>query len=157
MLLPNPHRKQKQKMGGIMTDTVQQPAYEAENGMALRLLFLTVKYSKPLDFTYDKLEQAQKTLIKWHKVAERGKDMLPPIEFYEALCDDLNTPKAIALMHGYCSKKEGDKLFASMAFLGLIPGVQPQDLTEQEIKTNPTWEVECASFCRLPTEDGRGL
>lgn len=74
---------------------------EAEMGMALRLLFLMTHYRKPLDFTHDKLEEARKTLAKWHTRAERGENTHPPVELLLALEDDLNTPKAIAVMHGY--------------------------------------------------------
>ena len=45
----------------------------------------------------------------------------PPDELIDALCDDLNTPKAIAEMHRM-AKSDGRKLFASLRFMGLLPG-----------------------------------
>lgn len=106
-------------------------------GMAIRLLLLMTHYRKPLDFTQEKLEGARKTLAKWHTRAERGEHTAPPVDFFEALCDDMNTAKAIALMHGYYAKREGERLYAAMNFLGLIPNSRPKPMGDLEIKTEP--------------------
>lgn len=110
---------------------------EAEMGMALRLLFLMSHYRKPLDFTHEKLEGTRKMLAKWHTRAVRGENTSPPVEVIEALEDDLNTPKAIAVMHGFYAKRDGEKLYASMVFLGLVPGAHAKGLLDLENKTEP--------------------
>jgi cysteinyl-tRNA synthetase len=127
------------------------PKGEAVLGMSLRLLFLMTHYSKPLDYTEDKLQVAMKVYLKWLAVANCGdQHSIAPVELHEALCDNLNTPKAIALMHGYCKRKEGDKLFASMAFLGLIPNARQEGLLDIELKTEPLPE-------KLPPSDAHTI
>lgn len=56
-----------------------------------------------------------------------------PVEIIEAVSNDLNTPAAIALMHGYRKRKEGRKLFAALRFLGFFGGTYLPD----ELKTLP--------------------
>lgn len=72
----------------------------------------------------------------------------PPIEFIKAIEDDLNTPKAITLLHMYAKDRPKD-LYAGMALLGLIPGSAMSD--PHELKTIPIdhvalpeweWETE---------------
>lgn len=114
---------------------------EALMGMALRLLILMTHYRKPLDFTHEKLEGAKKVYLKWMTRAERGDYTGPPVELLQAIEDDLNTPKAIAVMHGLYAKQEAEKLFASMLFLGLIPGSHPKSLPDLEVKSPPPDDI----------------
>jgi cysteinyl-tRNA synthetase len=114
---------------------------EAIAAMGLRLLYLMTNYKKPLDFTTAKHEQAISTYRKFIQIAERGEHTEPPVEFLETLCDDLNTSKAISLLHLYAKRKEGDKLFASMLLLGLIPNKWQSALMDLEIKTTPLPEL----------------
>lgn len=86
---------------------------------SLRLVMLMTHYRSPLNYTDKKIKEATKILKRWSAVAEPCDD-LPPTEVIEALCDDLNTPKAIAAMHRYRNKREGRKLYASMRFLGFM-------------------------------------
>lgn len=73
---------------------------------ALRLLFLSTHYRSVLDFTWDKLDDARRTLDRFYRALERT----PPISdapvpgavpeaVMAALCADLNTPLAIAALH----------------------------------------------------------
>lgn len=118
-------------------DDVIEISGEAVLGMAFRLMCLQTNYRKPLDFTQEKLAQCEKTYRKWMSRIEADPLVPVPVEIIEALCQDLNTAKAVALMHGYSGRKEGARLFASMNFLGLIPGGKGEDLTTLEIKTIP--------------------
>ena len=90
------------------------------HGMALRLCMLQTHYRKPKDWRGADFELAHKTLLRWWKVCIPCSDG-PPLTILEALCDDLNTPQVIAIMHGF-SKTDGRALFASMKLIGLIPG-----------------------------------
>jgi cysteinyl-tRNA synthetase len=83
-------------------------------------------------------------LSKWHTRAERGDHADPPVDFLEALCDDMNTPRAISLMHGYYARREGEKLYAAMLFLGLIPGSAQKSIRDLEVKTEPQCEEQQA-------------
>jgi len=69
-------------------------------GEVVRLAMLKTHYRQPIDWTLRGLREAAETLAKW-----RSRAILPSgIEFpegvVEALKDDLNTPRAIAQIHG---------------------------------------------------------
>src|SRR5438874_79748 len=76
-------------------------------GEVLRLNMLRTHYRQPLDWTLRGLQESSKTLDEWYALSasadakaiipDRGEEkggLYPPIG--DALCDDLNTPKAIA-------------------------------------------------------------
>jgi cysteinyl-tRNA synthetase len=66
-------------------------------GEVLRLAMLRTHYRQPIDFTVKALEEAEASLRKWS--AQAG-DVRPASgEFLSALCDDLNTPLALASLH----------------------------------------------------------
>lgn len=74
-------------------------------GEVLRLAMLMTHYRQPIDFTVSSLEVAEKILDGWYKLI--GDVEVPKTSDYEvglaedALADDLNTPKAITLMHSF--------------------------------------------------------
>ncbi len=100
--------------------------------MVLRLAMLMTHYRSPMEIGPRRREEARKVLRRFALACEPCFDP-PPLEVVQALCDDLNTPKAIALLHGYRARKEGRKLFASLRFLGFWGGLCLPD----EIKTFP--------------------
>lgn len=108
---------------------------EVVRAMGLRLLFLQTHYRKPLDFTADKHLQAMKIWLRWYKAAECDEGEAAGVDLLEALCDDMNIPKAIAIMHSYHKQKEAGKLFAAMKLLGLIPGHKSASISDMEQKT----------------------
>ena len=72
-------------------------------GEAVRFALLSAHYRQPLDWSDEALEQATRTLGKWYSALERTAhikhvECQPPKEFLDALEDDLNTPKAFAVM-----------------------------------------------------------
>ena len=106
-------------------------------GAALRLLVLMTHYRQPLNFTNVRMKEAFRILNKWGRVAEPCNDA-PPVEVIESLCDDMNTPKAIAAMHRYRSNGEGRKLYAAMQFLGIYDN---GTCTPDETKTLPEGHI----------------
>jgi cysteinyl-tRNA synthetase len=75
-------------------------------GEALRLNMLRTHYRQPIDWTIKGLEESMKTLSEWYAIsaaldapdpAAGRRELHPAVG--EALCDDLNTPKAIAELH----------------------------------------------------------
>nr|WP_321984579.1 cysteine--tRNA ligase [uncultured Lichenicoccus sp.] len=70
---------------------------------ALRLLLLGTHYRSVLNFTRSGLTEARRTLDRFYRALERhdpaaaGAEV--PKAFLQALCDDLNTPLAIAVLH----------------------------------------------------------
>ena len=108
-------------------------------GEAIRLALLGTHYRQPLDFTRDGLRQARATLDRLYgalrhaamaAAADPG-DVAPPAALVAALEDDLNTPRAIGVLHALAGalNKETDpaekarraaELTAGGALLGLL-------------------------------------
>ncbi|MBN9508840.1 MAG: cysteine--tRNA ligase [Alphaproteobacteria bacterium] len=72
-------------------------------GEAVRLALLRTHYRATLDFSEALLGEARKDLDRWYRALERapaaGARNDAPAPVIEALCDDVNTPLAIAAMH----------------------------------------------------------
>jgi len=66
-------------------------------GQVLRYAMLMTHYRKPIDFTVEKLEEADVDLMEFKvfETFERRGPGAPSPEFLDALKDDLNTPRAI--------------------------------------------------------------
>ena len=102
-------------------------------GEAIRLWTLGTHYRSPLDFSWEGIEQAKKTLDRFYRAFDR---ISPKLAFHvelaepnlvEALYDDLNTPKAVAVLHGLLGDlnrtldpKYAQILFSSGRILGLL-------------------------------------
>jgi cysteinyl-tRNA synthetase len=89
-------------------------------GLAIRLAMLMVHYRSPINWTEARLEAARRTLRRWYCISIAN-DEAPPTDVIAALCDDLNTPKAISVIHGYAKDKDGKAVYASLRMLGLLP------------------------------------
>jgi cysteinyl-tRNA synthetase len=95
-------------------------------GEVLRLTMLKTHYHQPIDWTLRGLEESAKVLDDWYDLAAgvRGERVAGPV--LEALVDDLNTPRAIAELHGLRSLAAGgdalarDEFSTSLRFLGLL-------------------------------------
>ncbi len=83
-------------------------------GEVLRLNMLRTHYRQPIDFTIAGLKESWKMLERWYEVTEPLVDPAPDAAFFEALCDDLNTPAAIASLH----QAEPMALAGGLGFLG---------------------------------------
>ena len=66
---------------------------------------LKTHYRSPIDWTLSGLKDSEKTLVDWHALLplseeqnvgwnNRNRELYPPL--LDALCDDLNTAKAIS-------------------------------------------------------------
>jgi cysteinyl-tRNA synthetase len=75
-------------------------------GEVLRLNMLRTHYRQPIDWTIKGLEESMKTLNEWYAISVAfnsfgvgagNRELYPPVG--EALCDDLNTPRAITEIH----------------------------------------------------------
>jgi cysteinyl-tRNA synthetase len=95
--------KMSKSLGNVRTVRELLGEYRGE---VLRLALLSAHYRSPLNFSRELLEQAEQTLTGFYNTlrgvagvaAEPAAD-LDTEAFYAALCDDLNTPKALAEMH----------------------------------------------------------
>ncbi len=70
-------------------------------GEAVRLALLRTHYRATLDFSETLLAESRKDLDRWYRALERAPSAAGPVpdSVTEALCDDLNTPLAIAELH----------------------------------------------------------
>ncbi len=103
------------------------------NGPTLRFCYMMKHYRKPLDFNERTINEAMHSMHRFTQACDMHKLLDSAIsaeEFLEqaileAIADDLNTVKAIAIMHEYTSKAfNGDiesakRLLAACQFLGL--------------------------------------
>jgi cysteinyl-tRNA synthetase len=106
---------------------------EKYHGEVVRFYFLSTHYHQPMNWTDDGLEIAKKTLDKIYNALLSTKDIhidklaKPREDFLEALCDDLNTPKAISILHEMTTElnknpneKIKSELLASADLLGIL-------------------------------------
>jgi cysteinyl-tRNA synthetase len=110
---------------------------------SLRIMYLSTHYRKPLDYNEKAVQDAALTAEKFAKLIEGIEPTNKiPESIISALCDDLNTPKMFAEMHGLAARaKSGDKIAASelAASLQLI-GIKLQN----EKKTIPDFVTTLA-------------
>ena len=103
-------------------------------GEAIRLLLLKAHYRAALDFTEAALGEARRELDRFYRALERFPDAPAaaeiPAPVLAALCDDLNTPGALAAMHALAdaalggNREAASGLRAAGAVLGLL-GADP--------------------------------
>jgi len=90
-------------------------------GEAIRLALLSGHYRAPLDFSREMIAEAKRRLDRWYRVAgDAAPDADPPEPMLAALCDDLNTPKAIAGLEALAGPETAGAFRAGAQFLGLL-------------------------------------
>jgi cysteinyl-tRNA synthetase len=98
---------------------------------AVRLLLLRARYRAVLDFTEAGLVEAREEMDRFYRALQRHPGVVAgavPAGFLAALCDDVNTPAAIAELHGLAAAAmAGDAgaasgLLAAGGLLGLLQG-----------------------------------
>jgi len=128
--------KMSKSLGNILTVA---EALAKVPGEAIRLWILSAHYRAPLDCTDEALQQARQTLDRLYAALDRA----PPAPddagdvdgaLLEALCDDLNTPRALAAVHELaarlnraCSEKERAKAAADLRRSAALLGLLQQD------------------------------
>ena len=93
-------QKMSKSLGNFLT--VRELLEEGIPGEAIRLALLSGHYRQPLDITREKLGEARAQLDSLYGALRNlppGKSSGPPTSIISALCDDLNTPQAIARLH----------------------------------------------------------
>jgi cysteinyl-tRNA synthetase len=127
-------RKMSKSLGNVslVHDLLQRHRPEA-----LRYVLLSAHYRQPLDWSEAGVEQATRTLDRLYGTLREladvpaAADEAPPPAVLAALCDDLNTPEALAALAGIATeaRRTGDptrqgrlksQLLAGGALLGLL-------------------------------------
>lgn len=132
-------KKMSKSLGNFFT--VRDLLDQGVPGEVIRFVFLSTHYSKPMDWTEKKAQEAAKTLWKWHDLVNGVEPGKPSQAVVDALANDLNTHAALSELHrqaGVLMAHEGgadlpeffvaDKEYAEFAgsaqLLGLLtPGV----------------------------------
>ena len=143
-------------------------------GEAVRLVLLQTHYRQPLDFTKDGVALARQTLDRIYGtlrgVAHLPADLdeRPPKGLLDALCDDLNTPQALAQLYELVTalNKAGDdaqkselkgQLLRAGGILGLL-GQDPEDWFRWQpdgAETLAENEIEALITARAAARKGR--
>ena len=89
-------------------------------GDVVRLAMLGSHYRQPINWTVKGLEEAEKALSSFYDALRRGRPRPAP-GVLDALLDDLNTPKAIAEMHGLKNAAGRRALAGTLGFFGFRP------------------------------------
>lgn len=159
-------QKMSKSLGNFLT--VRELLQEGFPGEAIRLSLLSGHYRQPLDITREKLGEARAQLdslyggLREVPIQEGGE---PPKEVLAALCDDLNTPLAIARLHEVARrlhKAQGEErveiavaLRAGGRLLGLLqddPAVWFQGTEDEEAE-----EIEAAIAARQAARKARNF
>lgn len=131
-------------------------------GEVVRYVLLSAHYRQPLEFNFDLLTEAKKTLDRFYRAIEKYPDQDPtkPSQlFLDALADDLNTPSAYAELHRLVGEinKTGDtelvgQLKASANLLGLL---QAQPLEWFQGGANDNAEIDELVAARLTARQNK--
>ena len=95
-------------------------------GEVIRLTMISTHYRQPLNWTKDNLNESKKTLDKWytflsHFNGDELKDANNDNEIMETLLDDMNTPKAISVLHQkFKDCQSGDKGLVAIFYIQQI-------------------------------------
>jgi cysteinyl-tRNA synthetase len=98
--------KMSKSLGNIVTPGDLLEA--GHKGETLRLALLSAHYRQPLAWTDDLIAQSKAVLDRWYRllgdVESSSRDIAP---FWEALNDDLNTPRAMAVINDCLKAADG--------------------------------------------------
>jgi cysteinyl-tRNA synthetase len=112
-------KKMSKSLGNFFT--VRDLLDQGVPGEVIRYVLLMTHYRKPMDWTTEKVKEAERTLRKWWgQVEGASSDCLPSPEIMEALADDLNTPAAISELHRVASLGNPRLLKSSAELVGLL-------------------------------------
>jgi cysteinyl-tRNA synthetase len=107
--------KMSKSLGNVRT---VRELLEQYSGETLRFALLSAHYRSPLNFSKDLLDSAQSTLDSFYLALRNTADVdadacnIEQTPVFDALCDDLNTPLAIAELHKLAkalNKASGDE------------------------------------------------
>ncbi len=135
-------------------------------GEAIRLLLLKTHYRAPLDFTEDGLREAKGDLDRFYTALRGTADIVSSAAKADAvlvaLCDDLNTAKALAEMHELARQLNTARtpdakaaLLDAGRLLGLLQS-DPESWFKQGVGAGPSdAEIEAAIEARLAARKSR--
>lgn len=134
-------------------------------GEAFRLLLLKTHYRAPLDFSFAALEEARRELDRFYRALAQAHEPAASADLPHAvaasLADDLNTPLALAALHGIAGDAlAGDcaaaaSLRAAADVLGILP--QTAEAWFQGGAADNGAEIEAAIEARLAARKAKNF
>ncbi|VVT27072.1 Cysteine--tRNA ligase [Roseovarius sp. EC-HK134] len=110
-------KKMSKSLGNFFT--VRDLLDQGIPGEVIRFVFLITHYRKPMDWTAEKAQIAQKELGKWHRMKGNNKPGPVPPQILDAIGDDLNTPLAITELRKLADIGDIPGLIAGMELMGI--------------------------------------
>ncbi|MGH1404685.1 MAG: cysteine--tRNA ligase [Alphaproteobacteria bacterium] len=117
--------KMSKSLGNV---TLAHELLKTHKGEALRLTLLSAHYRQPLDWSEDKIAQNQRQLDRFYRRLKQMEEMEAapsgvPQKVLDALCDDLNTPLAIAELNALLKQENSPELKGQLIAAGAVLGV----------------------------------
>ncbi|MBP0481048.1 cysteine--tRNA ligase [Sagittula salina] len=114
-------KKMSKSLGNFFTVRDLLDGHDGQPGVpgeVIRYVMLSTHYRKPMDWTAEKARQAKETLDHFLSVVAGKPPTEVSPEVLDALCDDLNTPKAISVLHRLARERNAGELRASLLLMG---------------------------------------
>ena len=127
--------KMSKSLGNFVT--VRELLEDGIRGDAIRLALISSHYRQPLDWTKKRLNECGDIIKRWKDlVLEKKETGVQSNEFLEAIYDDLNTPRAISVMHSLAKNGDYEGLLASLRFMGFLDTLNAENKPkiESEVK-----------------------
>ena len=132
--------KMSKSLGNFVT--VRELLEDGFSGDAIRLALISSHYRQPLDWTKKRLNECSDTIKRWKDLALGKKEIgIQSNEFLEAIYDDLNTPKAISVMHSLAKNRDYEGLLASLRFMGFLDTRTEENKSEIETEVKKLVET----------------
>ncbi|MFM1985028.1 MAG: hypothetical protein RLZZ295_194 [Actinomycetota bacterium] len=130
-------RKMSKSSGNVVL--IEDVIAKGFDPLALRLCFLENRYRSQMDLTWNSIQAAHETLIRWRtKLGEWGdtQEVLPDQEISDALSNDIDTPRAVLRLREIEKSQQLNRreifLYADQVFgLDLSRGVTKKVLTPE--------------------------
>lgn len=154
-MLLSGHEKMSKSLGNFHTIEEVRARFPGE---AIRLALIRAQYRSTLEFSFEGLREAQGELDRFYRGLSRGPGAAePPAAVMDALCDDLNTPAALAAMHELAGRAIAgdDAAAAELKAGGAVLGLLQQDPAAWFQRGVEPAEVEAAIAERIAARRSR--
>ena len=132
--------KMSKSLGNFVT--VRELLEDGFSGDAIRLALISSHYRQPLDWTKKRLNECSDTIKRWKDLVLGKKEIgIQSNEFLDAIYDDLNTPKAISVMHSLAKNRDYEGLLASLRFMGFLDTRNAENKPEIETEVKKLVET----------------
>ncbi|MBJ3763504.1 cysteine--tRNA ligase [Maribius pontilimi] len=134
-------KKMSKSLGNFFT--VRDLLDKGVPGEVIRFVMLSTHYRKPMDWTEERVREAERTLRRWRELSSGGSTGVEDERLLACLKDDLNSVGAITLLHEISkgvdeAKIDPGVLRASAALLGLLKDDMGEWLIGREFENEAT-------------------